>query len=69
MPNSDIGKMGRVLGTKGLGGIDSANPCLPALECLFCIAKRIFVGSNNELVTKIAIEDRFQAIDPDFESL
>jgi len=39
--------------------------CLPALECLFCIAKRIFVGSNNNLVTKIAIADRFFTLDSD----
>ncbi len=48
---------------------DQAPPCLPALECLYCIAKRIFVGSNSDLISRVPIEDRFEILDPDFEGL
>lgn len=43
--------------------------CIPALECLFCIAKRIFVGCNNGLVTGGPLDERFQRLDKDYEEI
>ena len=31
-----------------------------AQECLYCIAKRIFLGTNDELISKTRISQRFQ---------
>ena len=39
------------------------------LECIFCIAKRIFVGSNNEIVSKVQLSDRFNHLDEGFANL
>ncbi|TNV81901.1 hypothetical protein FGO68_gene13785 [Halteria grandinella] len=56
-------------GTGRKGQIDESNMCIPALECLFCIAKRIFVGCNNGLVSGHALDERFQSLDQEYEEI
>lgn len=55
------GKKGEKVMVKTEQGLD--NKSKPAAECIFCIAKRIFLGSNSETISSTKIMQRFESLD------